>query len=117
MFGKGKGMPYYETSNAKKSIFGNYCNPFEGRKLVVINEAKSSTSFDNNEEIKNLVTDVECDVNEKFVPMYTIDNISSLIFGSNSATPVYVEFSDRRFVIYTPDHTYVVDTDGFLKWF
>ena len=105
---------YYETSDPENQLFGRFATCIEKCKLLFIDEIDASTSFKNSSRMKALITNPRHTVEKKGVQSYEVQNLCGLVFASNNPTPVKIESSDRRYVVYNPQK--VLDQDFFNNW-
>ena len=76
---------------------------FENLLFVFFNEVRpdfreSSTIY---EKLKALITDNSILINEKYIKVRQVDNVSNMMFFTNNAIPVLLEPTDRRYSIFT----------------
>jgi hypothetical protein len=67
--------------------------------------------------LKSMLTDTSFTINPKHVQLYVIMNLVGFLFFSNDDYSVFLEMSDRRFVVMEPLLTHLNDQTGFLKEF
>jgi hypothetical protein len=108
--GSGKGM----FANALAHIFDNTCyransrdlisnfnhQLFVGKFLVLCNEIvdqKNTYQFSN--DLKEIVTEKQISVEQKYSDRYLAKNYIKLIMFSNDNNPIYIEKGDRRYIV------------------
>jgi len=111
------GNTFHETSDPNKDIFGTHANMIEGKKCIAMNEADEFVMKAKRKQLKSMTTDAPFTVNPKHVQLYVIANLVGFLFFSNDDYPVFLEMSDRRFVVMEPLLTHLNDRTGFLKEF
>lgn len=91
----------YETGNAN-NIFGEFNSLIANKKLVILNEAKSSDSKSSQiidyDTFKDVITSKTLTINAKNEQQYVVDNIMNLIITSNNNMPFRIQDNDRRMV-------------------
>jgi DNA polymerase III delta prime subunit len=108
------GSRYWLQTSEMEKITGRF--PMIKEKLMVImDETKGKDSFDNSETLKNLITSPKIQVEKKGIDGMTINNYSRFVFLTNNDTPVKIEASDRRFVVYKSDDSHLGKSDYFKK--
>jgi hypothetical protein len=84
----------------ERMIVGSDFNGYVARKrLVVVNEIYSGKSRRGYDVLKDKITDKFVDVNEKYLPAYTIENWAHFIACSNSLRAIHLDDDDRRFLV------------------
>jgi hypothetical protein len=68
--------------------------------LVILDEASGKDSFSNSDKIKNIITAETIAWERKGIDGVKINNCGRYLIFSNNSTPVKIEMSDRRFVVY-----------------
>jgi putative DNA primase/helicase len=68
--------------------------------LVIMDETSGKDSFSNSDKIKNIITAEQVAWERKGIDGVNINNCGRYIFFSNNSTPVKIEHSDRRYVVY-----------------
>lgn len=68
--------------------------------LVIVNEFVVSASRAVRAMLKNLITSPTILLNEKGVPAYPIDNVSSLLLFSNESAAAALDHDDRRYFVW-----------------
>jgi hypothetical protein len=89
----------------------------EGKKCLALNEADECIMKMYRKLLKSMLTDTSFTINPKHVQLYVIMNLVGFLFFSNDDYPVFLEMSDRRFVVMEPLLTHLNDQTGFLKEF
>ena len=64
--------------------------------------------------MKALITNPRHTVEKKGLQSYEVENLCGLVFASNNPTPVKIESSDRRYVVYNPQK--ILDQEFFNNW-
>jgi hypothetical protein len=69
------------------------------KRLAVVNEVYAGHSRKGYDNTKSIVTDMEISVNEKFMPVYVIDNWCHIFACSNSLSALHLDSDDRRWFV------------------
>ena len=64
--------------------------------------------------MKALITNPRHTVEKKGLQSYEVENLCGLVFASNNPTPVKIESSDRRYVVYNPQK--ILNQEFFNNW-
>lgn len=94
------GEKYYNSIQDTNHIFGQYAEGMKHKLLVNLDEASGKDQFQNSDKLKHLITSPEIMYEKKYMPSMKLNNYCRLIFTTNNETPVKIEHSDRRFVIF-----------------
>ena len=74
--------------------------------LIIMDEANGKDNFSSNDKLKNFITAETNLWERKGVDGITLKNFARLILFSNNNTPIKIEMSDRRFVVYECSNDY-----------
>lgn len=91
---------YFETACPEKDLFGRFCNGRVNKLLINIDEAKSKDTFAHSDEVKNMITSLYVNYEQKGVDAIQLRNFNRFLFTSNNIMCVKVENGGRRFVIF-----------------
>jgi Family of unknown function (DUF5906) len=69
------------------------------KRLVFVNEIYEGSSSKAYQKLKSFITDQTLEANEKMIKTYSIKNWAHFILCSNAEVPLWVEESDRRFLV------------------
>jgi hypothetical protein len=94
-----------KPTNPKEAITGRFNGEMEGKVLFVIDELYANESFAVGNAIKCKVTEPKLSIERKGVDSYTVDNYCNFYATSNHLTPVGLEKGDRRWEVYSVEHT------------
>lgn len=89
---------YLQTAEVN-DVVGKF-NSNRNKLMIVLDEANGKANFECADKIKNLITANTLTWERKGVDAITINNFSRIIFLTNSSTPLKIEITDRRFVVY-----------------
>ncbi len=97
-------MSRYANKNVTRidDVVGRFNTATENKKLVVCNEMSSIESdvkCYNTDALKSVITENQIDINQKCMPVRTIQNVCNLIILSNNILPVKIDRDDRRYVV------------------
>ena len=98
---------YYETADADNHLFGRFSTALEKIKLLFIDEMEGSSGFKNASKLKALITNENHTIERKGLDAYSVKNLAGVVFASNNPTPVKIEGSDRRFIVYNPQKIWI----------
>ena len=91
------------------NVFGHFNSLAENKKLIVLNETKSSEDRNNNfdvESFKGAVTGARLQINPKNEKQYTVQNVMNVIIISNNPKPFNISQGERRIVRFNVDNRY-----------
>ena len=96
-------MSKYSNSNLTRidDVVGKFNTAVENMKLVICNEMSSveTNKYLNSDALKSVITENRIDVNQKCMPVRTVQNVCNLIILSNHSVPIKIESGDRRYVV------------------
>jgi hypothetical protein len=95
------GKQYYHISPSLDSLIGKFAEGLKHRLCVVLDETSGKDTFSCNEILKSVITNAEIEYEKKFCPKISMTNCASWVFLTNNQVPVKIEYSDRRFVIFS----------------
>jgi hypothetical protein len=82
-----------------EKLTGRFNYVIENKMLIVCNEIKTADKAVNWGSMKTIITDHVKTIEQKFKPVYDVENVVNLIIVSNNAVPIKIENGDRRYVI------------------
>ena len=93
------GIEYLLATADMDKVIGRF--PMINNKLMVImDETSGKDSFSNSDKIKNIITAEQIAWERKGIDGTSINNCGRYLFFSNNLTPVKIEQSDRRYVVF-----------------
>jgi len=102
----------------EQDILGAFNDWMANKRLVIVNEIYSGSSWKAYHSLKSVVTDRDLTVNQKYMRQYQIDNWCHVIACSNSMRALKMENDDRRW--FYPEITEVSwpneKFDALRKW-
>jgi len=72
----------------------------QNKLCIIMDETSGKDSFLNSEKIKNSITAETIAWERKGIAGVTLNNCARLLFFTNNSTPIKIEMTDRRFVVY-----------------
>jgi len=101
-------------------IFGTYNVGIRDRLLIQLNELEGKDGFSNKEKIKNIITEDETIIREKYISQYSQPNYLRVFILSNNLNPIDIPHDDRRFNVFKayhkkPSKEYFEKLHGFRK--
>lgn len=95
------GEKYTLQVGSLESLFTSFNDVMEGKLLIFINEIKDKGNhFDKHEKLKDFITRENMTINKKYTPEYVVDVHYKLFGHTNNDSPLHIEPTDRRIVIY-----------------
>lgn len=89
----------YRTSNLDE-VFGNFNVGVKNKLLLQLNELEGKNGFSNKERLKDIITALSLNINEKNVKQYIIRNCIRPVMFTNNIQPIDIPSDDRRFVVF-----------------
>jgi len=93
------GSEYMLQTAEMEKIIGRF-SMINNKLLVIMDETSGKDSFTNSDKIKNIITAEQVAWERKGIDGVNINNCGRYIFFSNNSTPVKIEHSDRRYVVF-----------------
>ena len=109
------GKEYYGLPNSIEDMIGRFTSVLENKIMLINDETSGKESFSGNDKIKKLITANQVDIEHKGVKAYTVKHSAFYVLFSNNDTPIKVEQSDRRFMVFDCDCSKAQDNDYFVK--
>jgi hypothetical protein len=91
------GEDYYYVVNDNRELYGNFNGQFQGKLLIVVDEASSKENHSNHDILKAKITSKKQNVNAKNINQYSVTDYSNYIFFSNNPNPIPIWQGNRRF--------------------
>jgi hypothetical protein len=113
------GEYYFKTSNPAY-IFGDHNGQLKNKLLLHLEEAVWAGSKKDESLLKDLITGRTIEINDKFVPVYSVPNHLHLFISGNPDWLVSAGFKARRLFALHASTTHIRDTEFFKKlddWF
>jgi len=93
------GTEYLLQTAEMDKVIGRF-SMINNKLFVIMDETSGKDSFSNSEKIKNIITSEQIPWERKGIDGININNCGRYLFFSNNDTPVKIEASDRRFVVF-----------------
>ena len=94
------GKKYMTRTANLDDVFGNYNDCLKDRVVLQLNEVEGSKGFANEQGLKNLITEDDTNLKEKYVGHITQPNYLRVFVLSNNLNPIKIAGDDRRFVVF-----------------
>lgn len=94
------GTKYYTTTAKAEDLFGRFATGIKNKLLINLDETSGADTFKYSENIKNLLTAENISYEQKGIDTITINNFARWIFSTNNNTPVKIDQTDRRWVVF-----------------
>lgn len=83
-----------------QALQGSFNAWAENRQFVIGDEITASDSRLDKDKLKYLITRRDIQINQKYMPEYTIEDCINYIFTSNQPDALFVEDNDRRYFVW-----------------
>jgi len=93
------GCEYLLQTAEMDKVIGRF-SMINNKLFVIMDETSGKDSFSNSDKIKNIITAEQVAWERKGIDGININNCGRYLFFSNNETPVKIESSDRRYVVY-----------------
>ncbi len=93
------GAEYLLQTAEMDKVIGRF-SMINNKLFVIMDETSGKDSFTNSDKIKNIITAEQIAWERKGIDGININNCGRYLFFSNNDTPVKIESSDRRYVVY-----------------
>ena len=85
-------------------LFGSYNVGIRDKLVLQLNEVEGKDGFSNKEKIKNMITEENTIIREKYISQYDQTNYLRVFILSNNLNPIEISHDDRRFVVFKTHH-------------
>lgn len=117
------GKKYVFTStDPEDEIFCRFKGNLQNKLLIILNEAEPVITAKYEQQLKDLITKKEINIELKGKEPFTINHYGRVNSASNDTwgKPISITNTDRRFVVYNPSNRHLCNHDGFFtelgKW-
>jgi hypothetical protein len=93
------GDEYLLSTAEMEKVIGRF-SMINNKLMTIMDETSGKDSFTNSNKIKSLITAEQIAWERKGIDGVNINNCGRYLFFSNNSTPVKIENTDRRFVVY-----------------
>ena len=97
------GSDYYIVVGDNSTLYGSFNSSFEGKLLVVVEEASGKDNFANNDKLKSKITAKKTTINKKCVAQYEINDYARYLFCSNNGNSMPAGKGNRRISAFDTD--------------
>ncbi len=108
------GNDYLLQTAEMDKVIGRF-SMINNKLFVIMDETSGKDSFTNSDKIKNIITAEQVAWERKGIDGIKINNCGRYLFFSNNDTPVKIESSDRRFVVFKCSNDRQNDTTYFAQ--
>lgn len=88
------------TIGSNTELYSEFNSQFEGKLMVIVEEACSKDNHSNNDILKSKITSKKQNVNKKCVPSYQVNDFTNYIFTSNNVNPLPIKSGSRRYAVF-----------------
>mgnify|MGYP003668027154 FL=1 len=81
-------------------VFGSYNIGIRDKLVLVLNEMEGKDGFSNKDKIKNIGSEEDTTIREKYISQYRQTNYIRLFILSNNLNPIEISPDDRRLVVF-----------------
>ena len=100
------GEKYFYVCGNNKELYGDFNAQFEGKLLILIEEANGKANRENADMLKSNQSCKKRNVNKKYQNVYTVEDHADLMFGTNNRCPLYTPIGNRRLTAYDCSKTF-----------
>jgi Family of unknown function (DUF5906) len=112
--------PYYFKTSNPAYVFGDHNSQLKNKLLMHLEEAVFAGSKKEDSQMKDLITSPTLQIDEKFIPLYSVTNHLHFFLSGNPDHLVRAGFESRRILALHVSDARRVDTDYFAgidEWF
>jgi hypothetical protein len=109
------GKEYFFSTCEFERLVGTFANGRKNKILINMDETSGKESFSLSEKIKSFITEETLKYEQKGIDSITLNNFARWIFTTNNDTPIKIELSDRRFVVFECDSSVCKNTKYFKE--
>jgi hypothetical protein len=95
------GNDLWKSISSVKKLMGKFSGAYLKSRLLVMEEANMKDSKEHTEMLKNNITNIEMEIQQKFKDEHKIRNYSGHVFLTNKDIPLIIQKNDRRFCVYS----------------
>lgn len=97
------GDDYTYIIQDNRELYGDFNSQFQGKLLIIVEEASSGENHKNNDILKAKITSKKQNVNKKCVASYSVNDFADYIFFSNNRNPLPIKQGNRRLAVFDAD--------------
>lgn len=94
------GQNYVYRTAKLDEIFDKFNGSLKNKIVLQLNEIQGSDGFAKKENLKDLITTKDININEKNIKQYTLSNYMRIFIFSNNLTPIEIPHDDRRYCVF-----------------
>ena len=94
------GSKYCYVVANNQEMYSDFNGVFEGKLLVIVEEANGDANFKNNDKLKAMTTREKQTINRKGIEAYEVRDYSRWMFFTNNHNPIAINSSSRRFAVF-----------------
>jgi len=94
------GSSYVYRTAKLDEIFDKFNGALKNKIILQLNEVQGSDGFGKKENLKDLITAKEININEKNLKPYTLTNYLRIFIFSNNLSPIEIPHDDRRYCVF-----------------
>lgn len=94
------GQSYVYRTAKLDEIFDKFNGSLKNKIVLQLNEIQGSDGFAKKENLKDLITAKDVNINEKNLKPYTLSNYMRIFIFSNNLTPIEIPHDDRRYCVF-----------------
>lgn len=107
------------TEIKQRNLHENYNEWAENKQFVMGDDVTGSNKREDNDLLKNMITQKELRINPKYIPSYVVPDCINYYFTSNHADAFFLDDDDRRFFVHETrvrplDEEFYMDYDLWL---
>ncbi len=109
------GEKYFIVVGDNKTLYGDFNSQFEGKLLVMIEEASSKDNHSNLGMLNSKITNKKLNVNKKGVVQYDVKDYARYVFTTNNKNAIPIGNGNRRIAVFDTDNQKRGNTEYFEK--
>ncbi len=94
----GRGL--WKSVESVKKLMGKFSGSYLQSRLIILEEANMKDSKEHTERLKNNITNIKMELQQKYENERSINNYSAHVFLTNKDIPMVIQKNDRRFCVY-----------------
>ena len=97
------GEKYYLVVGDNSTLYGSFNSKFEGKLLVMVEEASGKDNHANADKLKSTITTKRKTINKKNIAEYEVNDYARWLFSSNNQNPLPIRNGSRREGVFDTD--------------
>ncbi len=107
------GEKYFIVVGDNKTLYGDFNSQFEGKLLIMIEEANSKDNHSNLEMLNSKITNKKLNINKKGVVQYDVKDYSRYVFTTNNRNAIPIGNGNRRIAVFDTNNQKRGNTEYF----